>query len=181
MYKAGYRKHRPRIILFLAVVVGICVVLALVAWLFRGGTTVENAPSVTRTVSNGDGPTKAFDEGIFSFKLPSDWVMSAKDAQQYTLHSTKKYQDNRTLNIYVDYVPPNFAINKLLPVQVQGDRLSPGTVSDDCRNFTGGNINGAQQAQSQPDTPAKWQGINFICDLANFNRNAVGTVRSAAQ
>jgi hypothetical protein len=173
MYRAGYRRHKPHVLLFLGVVAGICVVIAVAAWIMRGGQSVQNAPAVTHTVSVG-GPTKTFDENLFSFDLPSDWQMSAKDTGQYTLHSTKKYEDNRTLNIYVDKIPADFAIDRLLPVQTNDGEITPATVSDDCRNFTGV-ANNTEPTQSLPDTPAKWQGIDFICDLSHYNRNAVGT------
>ena len=175
MYKAGYRRHKSHIIRFLLGIIVMVTVVAAIAWFFRGTNSVVNPAPVTRTVSSNEGATKSFDEGIFTFSLPADWIVESHDTQQYTLRSTKKYYDNRTLNIYLDTIPPNFALNRLLPVQVQGNTIQPGTVSDDCRSFTGGSISGAQQAQSLPNTPAKWQGISFLCDLSNYNRNAVGT------
>lgn len=175
MYRVGYRRHKSHIIRLLMGIITMAVLVAAVAWFFRGTSSVTNPEPVTHTVSSNEGATKGFDEGIFTFSLPVDWVVESHDAQQYTLQSTKKYFDNRTLNIYLDTIPPNFALNRLLPVQIQGNTIQTGTVSDDCRSFTGGSISGAQQAQSLPNTPAKWQGISFICDLSNYNRNAVGT------
>jgi hypothetical protein len=48
-------------------------------------------------------------------------------------------------------------------------------MSDVCLTFTGAPASSAQTAQSLPNQLAKWQGINFMCDLSNYNNNSVGT------
>jgi hypothetical protein len=60
----------------------------------------------------------------------------------------------------------------LLPIEADGDRLTIlNTVSDNCANFTGTTVQG-----KKPDTaPAKWSGVDFICDLVTYTRNVTGT------
>jgi hypothetical protein len=72
----------------------------------------------------------------------------------------------------VDTIPTNIGVNRVLPVQGEGSRVIPTTVSDTCADFTGDKVPGNQ------NTPAKWGGIDFLCDLANYERDVVGTSSS---
>jgi hypothetical protein len=72
----------------------------------------------------------------------------------------------------VDHIPTALAINRLLAVQSSGDKMTPvGMVSDNCTNFT----DKATESAATGTAPAKWNGVNFICDMANYERDVVAT------
>lgn len=120
-------------------------------------------------------PTKTFDEDVFSITLPADWKYLGRDPSivyhPYRWQSTAQNETGRMLAVYVDNIPVDMAVNRLLPLEVQGDHLMPGPVSDNCTTFTG---DGASDGPSKNVT-AKWAGVNFICDMENYERNVVGT------
>jgi hypothetical protein len=76
----------------------------------------------------------------------------------------------RRLDVYVGAVPAALAINRLLPVAANDGRLDiTGTVSDNCVNFT----DKTARAIATGIASAKWDGVNFICDMGNYERDVV--------
>ena len=121
---------------------------------------------------------KAFDEDTFQISLPEDWVLkehlTTTAYDRYIYHATKKNHDNRSLEIYLDGQPPEPAFNRLLPVITEENRVVvASSVSENCTAFTG--TQGANKPTTGPSVQtAKWQGISFSCDMANYSRNVVG-------
>ncbi len=176
MYRAGQRLTVKRhILLFAGLFFILCAVVVVAVWFFQGEDAIVNTKPVTRTVVSAEQRTIEFKEKLFRFSLPDDWVMQSKDPYLYKLQATKKNASNRFLSIYVDTdLPAKMAVDRLLPVHYVNKTIVPGTISDDCQSFTGGSVSSAQEAQKLPDTPAKWEGVNFMCDLSHYNRNHVG-------
>jgi hypothetical protein len=64
------------------------------------------------------------------------------------------------------------ALNKALVVDASGTGVVHESVSENCATYT-------EASKTDPRTgfaPAKWQGIDFFCDMANNSRAVVGTV-----
>ncbi len=180
-YQFGKRRisHRKRNIA-LAVLAVILLVVAGV-WAesyFRANTTISPPPApITSIVTSNQGPAKQFDQGIFTLSLPADWVYKGQQRQTapyapYLYENTKTNPGVEQLEIYVDTIPTTLGVNRVLPVQVEGARIVPTTVSDNCADFTGNKVPGSTS------TPAKWDGFNFLCDLGNYERDVVGTSSS---
>lgn len=119
---------------------------------------------------------KVFDQDGFIIKLPQDWILKGHNSEPYNIYSfqaTKKNADQRTLEVYVDRFDAEKAFNRLLPVSVDNSKIMvTGSVSENCVAFTG-----AQPNSPDPTVewlPAKWQGVDFRCDMANRVRNVVG-------
>lgn len=175
------KSHRKRTIT-LGVVVLILLLAGAAGWAklyMRANTVIDPPPApVISQVTTSQGPTKQFDEGPFTISLPADWVYIGQQRQispyaPYAWHNTKNNPGVEQLEIYVDTIPTNLGVNRVLPVQGNGAHIVPTTVSDMCTDFTGDNkLPGAQ------NTPSKWGGINFLCDLANYERDVVGTSSS---
>jgi hypothetical protein len=186
MYRIG---HRARYRNGLTIVAG-CVIIASIGFGIWGllthdvrGVVITGDNKVIATQVAGDNTDAIIiDEPLFTMKLPKDWVLNSKDqapSPAYYFKATKKYADSRTLNIFIDNSSANlFAVNRMVPVASLDNKLSVGQVSDNCAQFTGTGAASAQAAQSQKDTTARWQGVSFLCDLSNVNRNAVGTSSS---
>lgn len=113
-----------------------------------------------------------FDEPAFSFKLPPDWKKTGElttgPYRKFSFQATQKNADNRYLDIYLDAVPLNMAVNKVVAVEAEGQELSHGMVSTNCIEFT-------QKIPGQFMAPAKWDGVNFLCDTESTARNVIGT------
>lgn len=145
---------------------------------FKANTTISPPPApVISTVTSNKGPTRQFDQGIFSLLLPADWTYKGQQRQTspyapYLYENTKTNPGVEQLEIYVDTIPTTLGVNRVLPVQGEGARVVPTTVSDNCADFTGNKVPGSTS------TPAKWDGFDFLCDLGNYERDVVGTSSS---
>lgn len=183
MYRLGRRskKHRKKyvwilILFILLTVVGIAAffLLRLVAQDVPEPTTPQ---AITRQYAPPESEnTKEFEQDPFLVTLPSDWRFVGHNTEPHNIYkfqASKKNADNRWLEVYIDQVP-NKALNRLMPIMVEDNKITVvGSVSENCTAFTG-----TQQANQQNATgilPAKWQGIEFLCDIGNNTRNLVGT------
>ena len=142
-----------------------------------GTTIIHNPVAKTTYVTTANTPVQTFSETDFIIQLQTDWKFIGQTTGPYNFYTwqdTTKYEDNRILDLYVDTIP-GMAVSRLQPVSADGNRLQIGTMSDILLTFTGAPASSAQTAQSLPNQLAKWQGINFMCDLSNYNNNSVGT------
>lgn len=182
MYRIGRRHHielRRRI--WVGIVVSVFVVAIGLVFV---GYRIISAPQIEATLPAAvvhefaapETADRLFDEKNFSIKLPMDWrlVVHSDEAlyNKYSFQATGKNQDNRWLEVYVDRVPAGGSANRMLPVIVSDNRIViASSVSENCTTFTG-------QKTVQPSNistlPAKWQGVSFDCDIANYARNVVG-------
>jgi len=56
-----------------------------------------------------------------------------------------------------------------------GNRITVGTLSENCSNFTPGGTQNDLLAETLPPKQSEWDDVNFICDLARFTDNQIGT------
>lgn len=184
MYRIGRKdkKHTKRkvwlIILIFLLLCGAGI--AYVAYLILSEDTevITTNKSITREYAPPQGEDiKEFSQDAFTVTLPADWVFKGSNNTVHNVFSyqaTKKNADNRTLEIYVDNVPTDKALNRMLPVFIEENRIKvTGSVSDNCVEYTGVN-NVDPQTTTQPTIASKWQGVEFRCDVANRSRNLVG-------
>lgn len=117
-------------------------------------------------------------EQYFDMELPNGWKeikrTSTKTERSITWQSKVKKEDNRWMTVYIDLIPPNLAVNRLLPLDVQAAKVSYRQLSDNCKNFT------TAQKDAKVPVKSKWQGIEFMCDVPNFVQNKVGTGTTGA-
>lgn len=118
-------------------------------------------------------------EPTFVMQLPGDWKeierKNVTAEKSITWQATKKNHDNRWFKVYIDTIPENYPINRLVPVnKSSGGELIAGDVSPNCATFTQGGTQNADQAQHLASKPAKYQSIDFICDLVKIVDNQVG-------
>ena len=175
MYRLGHRPHHKRFVysLVLFIALGVVVAAVIVNFPRRDAAIINQAPAYTMSVGGSNEPHKTFDMKVFAFQLPADWKYMGRDPSTiyhpYQWQNTAGNAGAEVLAVYVDNIPINLAVNRLLPLAAENDHLVPGTVSDNCTNFTGsGKV-------PQDDVVAKWSGVNFICDMHNYERDVVGT------
>ncbi len=184
-YKYGHRpgrRRRTRVLIVLAVSF---VILGIVGGVV-GYDTYKNqskpVEGIKHTISQSlDETVNKYNVGepTFSMELPGDWKETGRknDAlnQSISWRATQKNADNRYLEVFIDKIPTTKAINRLLPVSATDNVLIHGDISDNCASFTQGGTFNTGQADKLKETPAKYQTIDFICNLPRVTENEVGT------
>lgn len=186
MYTVNKTRSRKRLLFeFLTVVFVLLLIVGALIWFFFLRGSNESSANFSRTggtVAVVKPATVDFTQDEFKISLPDGWkLLGLKNPyynqKYYEYQSTVKDYDNRWLRVYVDVIPQDYVLNKLLPITVEGNRLKPGAMSDDCKSFTGAPKPGSGQTNSQ-SWKATWSDISFICDMAS-QQNQVGTANAA--
>jgi hypothetical protein len=176
-YQYNQRVHRPRNFLILLLTVIVTGVIILGIWFFvrkdsKQTQTPKNTLPIIHNVTSGSGNHFHVAEKWFSMDLPDDWKLMQKSespAHIWTWQATKKNADDRTIDLYIDFLPADVALNKLQPVKANGTKLDLGTLSDDCTNFTNAGDHPSE------DKLALWQGVSFTCRVTSPISGIIGT------
>ena len=139
----------------------------------------EGTSRVVGQVVGDNAAKKTIDEPFYSLQLPGDWKETSRtnnaNEQSVTWTTTKKDDSQRSLQVFVDMIPATMPVNRMLPLTATGTTLTTGDVSENCATFTQGGTLDVQKAVSLSPTSARWQGVDFICNLPNVVDNQVGT------
>lgn len=181
MYTVNKTRSRKKLFLrfFIALVI-IFTLIFLAVWFFvirNDDSSSANFSRTGGTVAVVKPTTKDFVTKEFKLTLPSGWELLGKenpfgDEEYYYFQSKVEDYTNRWLKVFVDVYPKDYALSRLLPITVSGNKVTPGIVSNDCRKFDGAPKPGAQDAVET--WTAEWEGISFICNMAN-PQNQTGT------
>jgi hypothetical protein len=184
-YQYTARKRRPfghfllRASEVTVVVVGVCIGLFILWSHFqpKHKVIVGKAVIVPQLITGTSVIT--IKEPTFTIQLPSDWVQTASidvpSDHSITWQATAKYYSDRILQIYIDTIPATTPVNAELPIQPDGNHFVVGTLSQNCSDFTPGGTQNDAQAELLAPKESEWDSVNFICDLARFTDNQVGT------
>ena len=182
MYRVGTKPQakKRRWPLWLGLIWVLVCLLALGVFLgsrVHSRTNITQAAPVTTKVTASSSTLKLFSQPNFELKLPVNWKLVAHITGEYSIYrfsGTGPAASLRSLDVYDGTIPVNFAVNRVQPVEANGTHLSAnGSISDNCAEFTK-----AAPASGQAGSAAKWQNIDFLCDLHNVTRNVVGTSAS---
>lgn len=180
MYHLGLKPKTSHRLLLWVGVLGLLVLLGVGLYLFarqylKSETTIKQSDAVVTKVTVNAPPLRLFDQADFTMQLPTDWTLATQTSKPYNLlrwQGGGKSKVGRFMEVYQDTIPANFAVNRVMPVEASGNTVAVlGEVSDNCADFT--NTGGAPQTSR--GTAAKWHGVDFLCDLGNYERNVVGT------
>ena len=138
--------------------------------------TVISTPKTTTKRIDTTAATDNYQKGIFTIDLPKGWQYIGKEQSVATFYRFKSTLSgnagNRFMDIYEDSNMNNFAVNRMVPVVANdsgGITTDTSLVSENCSGYTTGAPSGSI------GKAAKWQGIDFSCDMGNTLRNVVGT------
>jgi hypothetical protein len=184
-YRLGYhkKKHHYVVVLIVLSCFGLFATAGFIVFKDLQGNGTAAVEGASKTVGQTLGAASAkkliIEESTFSMQLPGDWKELSRSniprEHSITWQGTSKGQDNRRLTLYIDTIPETKALNRLLPISIEENGLNAGDVSDNCATFTGGgSLEVAKAIQAKP-SPAKWAGVDFICDLPNVVDNQIGT------
>jgi hypothetical protein len=180
-YRLGHKQKtkRGRKRRTLLIVAGLSILLIgsaiLISNKLKPKTQLVQAHAVTNKVSYDQAAIKHYDEGDFGIDLPAAWQPVPRPPGPYNSFSWQR-SDHSTngeeITVYEDTIPANFAVNKVVIVDPGVDRVSTkGGVSDNCSTYT----KNVSQVNNQVGAPARWQGVDFLCDQANQERDVIGT------
>jgi len=175
MYRLGHQiRHRYRWYIVTLMLIIVLAVIGIV--IFHHGlktdTSLSQSKVITQYYSATGTDTMHVTEPTFSVYLPAGWKPISDPNSPYQVYSWHGTGDdaNRRIDIYIDNLPTNLAVNRLLPIQINNDQLEAiGPVSDNCTDFT----TPTAQSSTTGTVAAKWDGVNFICDVANYERDVV--------
>lgn len=160
------------------VFVGLAVAIIAMELKNQNGQEVEGKTRVVSQVLGNSQLKVTVNEPLFTLQLPAEWreykrVNTASEKSISWSNDTRK-SASRTITLYIDAVP-SVPVNRMLPITAQGNTLSYGSLSENCASFTQGGTMNAQAATLLKPAMAKWQGVDFLCDLTVITENAVGT------
>lgn len=135
---------------------------------------IQNTIEVSKSYAPEGKAKVQVDKPLFKLELPAGWKergaeLAVIPAATYTFQSPDK--PAQLFALYIDAIPATMAVNGAVVVAPQGDGIISDTVSGNCTTYT-------DASKADPRTKiaqARWQNINFLCDMANFNRGVVGT------
>ncbi|MCA9327160.1 hypothetical protein KDA14_01395 [Candidatus Saccharibacteria bacterium] len=184
MYRVDRRTHRHRrarrnFIVFIIIVGSITLIYSLLHIRIAPKQNIKNAPSVSKNYQPGSTETIAVSKPLFTLNLPSGWkeapVPPKSDDPKFSFRSPTG--EARLLDIYIDDFPTPYGINKAIVLSLQGNKVTHDSVSDNCTTFT----DGSKRDDRTGLAPAKWQGVDFQCDMAKSARAVVGTISKEGQ
>jgi hypothetical protein len=171
------KSRRRRVIFWLIIGLVLVTLIGLGAfWIrqaLRPQVVIKQAKAVTTTVSYNT-QNKLYNEPDFSISLPSSWHVVPRPAgpyQSYTWQSSDVGTNGQLIEILENTIPVNFAVNRVLIVEGEVDHLAlEGQASDNCSTFTKN-----APAPNETGAPAEWDGVSFLCDQRNQERDVIGT------
>ena len=175
MYRFNKRiyRHKIRYIFLLVIFLVISgLIIYFVILLSHSKTIIHQSQAVVKYYSAPISSSQTITEPNFSFSLPKTWQAVNIQSSLYKIFQFKSNTSNaEVLDIYQNIIPINMAVNRELSIQADGSTMvANGNVSSNCLNFTKTNSN-----SSSVIIPARWQGVNFLCDSGNYERDVVGT------
>jgi hypothetical protein len=185
MYQLGHKPHHRRKVILLLTVLLFVLIAGGAIWArdyFKPNTTLANSAAIIRHVDVATPKKKTVRTATFTMQVPADWKATTHSdvipAPDFVWQGTTKEDTARWVQVWVDDIPSNMAVNRLLPLRPDGSRiLLADDVSDNCVNFTD-----ASKVDPRTGTVnAKWSGVDFTCDAANYERDLVGTATGGAR
>jgi hypothetical protein len=175
------RKNRVYFRFFLFVTPFILALVALFWFIFyKSNDSTTNFSRGGAQVAVVKPATKEFKTKTFTISMPTTWELLGKknpytNQVYYEFQNKQEGEDNRWLKVYEDVFPEDLPLKRLMPVNIVEGRVIPGTISDECTKFTGAPIDGPNKNVATQTWTAKWQGINFTCDMSTNLSNVSGT------
>lgn len=178
MYQVDKRIHHHRgirrtILLIVSLLLFGLIIYALFHIRITPKQDIQNSPPVSTNYNATEAAKVAVDKPELKMELPSGWreISYAKSptAPRYGFKSPSAQAQQ--LELYIDNPPVNMAVNKVIAVSASDNGIGFDAVSENCTTFTG------QASQGKTGgVPAKWRGLDFICDVGNYQRAVVGII-----
>lgn len=134
---------------------------------------IKNSPPLSRGYNATVDKKQQFTKAEFTFTATSGWKEYAVQQGQFNpRYVFKDVSKSRVMEVYIDNLPEELGVNRAIVVDSVDGTISYDVVSDNCTTFT-------DSSKKNPQTGigvAKWQEIEFLCDMGNAARAVVGTI-----
>jgi hypothetical protein len=183
MYKVAHRRKNQKK-KTVAWLIGLAILIGLSLWgvatvraMMQPKTVIKQSRTVKTHVDYSQ-KTKHYDETDFSLDLPTTWQQlpppENSPYKMFIWQSADRVTNGQRIEIYEDTIPLKYAVNRVLIVHGETDHMTlGGSASDNCAQYTTG-----KSAPNEFGAPAKWQNVDFLCDMANDARDTIGTSSS---
>ena len=169
------RRRFKRLIIALLILAVLAGIVVYILHHLKPNTTIHQAAAITTNISSSNDKKLHYVEPDFSIDIPATWQPQPRPPHTYesfTWQVSEKGTNGQTITIFEDTIPANFAVNRELAVQGEVDHIVPeGDASDNCSTYT----KGTAITNGEFGVPAKWQGVSFLCDQSNTERDVIGT------
>jgi len=183
IYVTGQRLKHHRRRYGVLVLFGTAGVLAIIIGLqhfMTPNTVLGTSEGTVRTIKVAPPPTKRVTTATFSMDIPKTWqdtITNRVPTPTFAWRGTTKDEQGRAIEIYVDAIPRGVAVNRVLPLEANGSRLLvSSTASPNCMDFA----DKTKLVRTAATIATSWQGVSFVCDAGNTERNVTGTSSSQA-
>lgn len=134
---------------------------------------IKSTPSLSRSYGANTLKMQTFEKPEVMFQAPSGWkevpvTQSTHTPNYMYIHDS----DGQVLEIFINKTPQGLGINRAIVVYGGSATISHDVVSENCTTFTEASKRDAKTGLA----PAKWQEVDFLCDMANPSRAVVGTI-----
>ena len=172
-------RKRPRrrwlwLILLLLLLISFVIIGLYIRNMLKPEKTITQSKAITKKVVY-ESKTKHYVEDNFTIDIANAWHEAPPQPSIYKIYTwevSEKGTNGQQIQIYEDTIPETFAVNKLLVVEGGLEQLQiSGSASDNCIKYT----KGSPAVNGRTAVPARWQGIDFICDTASSQRDVIGT------
>ncbi len=134
---------------------------------------IKQSKAVVTKVSY-QGKTKHYNEGDFNIDIPTSWQLDPRPPYTYQSFtwSTVEKANGQQIEVFEDTIPENFAVNRALTISGEVDHIElNGPASDNCIKYTKDQV----IAAGVHGVPARWQGIDFLCNRNTTSQDVIGT------
>jgi hypothetical protein len=178
MYQFDRRSHRHTRLKKRFLWLFILLLLALIIWgLFTLSISpkqdIKSTPSSSRAYGANTTKMETFEKPEVRFQAPLGWKEVPVTQSVYApLYMYNNNDHSQVLEIFINNPPKGLGLNKAIVVYGGAGTVSHDVVSDNCVTFTEASKMDARTGLA----PAKWQEVDFQCDMANSARAVVGTI-----
>ena len=129
-HKSGKRRPRKALFTLASSVLLVGLIVGVIALDLRSHVSpeVQGESRVVSQVLSDNSQVKTIEEPLFRLELPVDWKEIGRNQNNLydsiSWQAGIKGQDNRYLTLYVDRIPLDYPVNRLLPVKAQGNEIS---------------------------------------------------------
>lgn len=133
---ASVKKHKLAIFLLITLLLFVGLACLILVWVIASETkSVEQPKTNVNSVSYQ--PLQTFQNQYFSFEADKSWAFMPNESSTnvFVYRSSKNNLVIRDLKVYVNTLPSNLMVTRILPVEADGDRLKIGEISEHCRQY----------------------------------------------
>lgn len=166
------RRRWFKIVAIALISVGLIAIGLVIYDALNASTQITFTPPSTSTLGQ-QAERAVFNETEFRLETDPGWqkVTLIEDLPNgYRYQQLDNGNIKRDLTVYIDSVPTDSAITRVLPIEIDGSKIIPLSVSPRCETLQ-------RDKNNKRDVVLSWAGVRFLCD-PDLNADVVGTAHA---